>query len=130
MGIDRYLLDSDVIIEHLRGRHQAKSFILALKFQGELLVSAITVAELFAGARHDPDKEAIEALLQLARIIPVNESIARQGGHYRQQFGRSHGTGLMDALIAATSESEGAKLVTFNRRHFPMIANLQVPYER
>ncbi len=130
MGIDRYLLDSDVLIEHLRGRHQAKSHILTLKSQGELLVSAITVAELFAGARHEADKETIEALLQLARIIPVNESIARQGGHYRQQFGRSHGTGLMDALIAATSESEGAKLVTFNRRHFPMIANLQVPYQR
>jgi len=130
MGIDRYLLDSDVLIEHLRGRHQAKSYILALKSQGELLVSAITVAELFAGARHEPDKVAIDKLLQVARIIPVDETIARHGGLYRQEYGRSHGTSLMDALIAATGENEGAKLVTFNRRHFPMIANLQVPYER
>ncbi len=130
MGIVRYLLDSDLLIEHLRGRQQAKAYILALNSQGELLVSAITVAELFAGARREGDKEAIDDLLLLARIIAVDETIAKQGGLYRQQYGKSHGTSLMDALIAATAETEGATFVTFNRRHFPMIANLQVPYER
>lgn len=130
MGIERYLLDSDLLIEHLRGRQQAKAYILTLQSQGKLLVSAITVAELFAGARREGDKEAIDDLLLLARIIPVDETIAEQGGLYRQQYGQSHGTGLMDALIAATAETEGATFVTFNQRHFPMIANLQVPYER
>lgn len=130
MGVERFLLDSDVLIDHLRGREQARAYILTLKSEGELLVSAITVAELFAGARHKGEKEAIDALLRLTRIIAVDETIARQGGHYRQQYGKSHGTGLMDALIAATGENERANLVTFNRRHFPMIADLQVPYER
>ena len=52
------------------------------------------------------------------------------GGLYRRDYGRSHGTGLADALIAATSEENGADLVTFNRRHFPMVSRLVVPYER
>lgn len=130
MAINRYLLDSDILIEHLRGRQQAASYILTLKSQGELLVSAVTVAELFAGVRQEGDKDAIDALLRLARIIPVDEPIAIQGGLYRQRYGKTHGTGLMDALIAATAEEVGANLVTFNRRHFPMIADLQVPYQR
>lgn len=130
MALDRYILDSDILIEHLRGRLQARSYITDLKSKGDLLASAITVAELFAGARYEGEKDAIGALLRLVRIIPVDETIAIKGGLYRQQYGNSHGTGLMDALIAATAEAMGANLVTFNRRHFPMIADLQVPYER
>ncbi|MCA1719025.1 MAG: type II toxin-antitoxin system VapC family toxin, partial [Actinobacteria bacterium] len=49
---------------------------------------------------------------------------------YRRDYGPSHGTGLADALIAATTEETGADLVTFNRRHFPMISRITVPYER
>lgn len=130
MAIDRYLLDSDILIEHLRGRQQASSYIVNLKYEGDLLVSAITVAELFAGARYEREKDAIGALLHVVRIIPVDETIATQGGLYRQQYGKSHGTGIMDALIAATAEIVGASLITFNRRHYPMIADLLVPYER
>jgi predicted nucleic acid-binding protein len=49
-------------------------------------------------------------------------------GSFRRQFARSHGTGLLDALIAATAEAHGARLVTCNARHFPMLADLLVPY--
>lgn len=130
MIIDRYLLDSDILIEHLRGRLQASTYITNLKSVGDLLVSAITVAELYAGARHEQEKDAIDSLLHLVKIIPVDETIAIKGGPYHLQYGKSHGTGLMDALIAATAEQIEATLITFNKRHFPMITNLQVPYQR
>lgn len=130
MAINRYLLDSDILIEHLRGKQQALQFIAELKAKGELLVSVITVAELFTGVRNERDEEAINHLLQLARIIPVDEPIARRSGIIRNQYRQSHGTGAPDALIAATAEAEEATLVTFNQRHFPMIANLLVPYTK
>lgn len=130
MIIDRYLLDSDILIEHLRGRLQASTYITNLKSEGDLLVLAITVAELYAGARHEREKDAIDSLLHLVKIIPVDETIAIKGGLYRLQYGKSHGTGLMDALIAATAEQIEATLITFNQRHYPMLPNLIVPYQR
>jgi predicted nucleic acid-binding protein len=36
--------------------------------------------------------------------------------------------GLADALIAASAEAAGATLVTLNRRHFPMLAEVLAPY--
>jgi len=36
----------------------------------------------------------------------------------------------VDTLIAASAEENGADLVTFNRRHFPMVSGITVPYER
>ena len=130
MAVKQYILDSDILIEHLRGREQAKTFLAQLNQDGELLVSVMTVAELIAGIRRNREEEGVEALLRLVRVIPVDESIARLGGSIRRQYQQSHGTGIVDALIAATAELTGATLITFNQRHFPMIANLQVPYER
>jgi len=37
---------------------------------------------------------------------------------------------MADALIAASAKSRGAELVTFNRRHYAMVEDLTVPYER
>lgn len=130
MVINRYILDSDILIEHLRGRPQAGSFITQLKSEGELYVSSITVAELYSGFRNDREREAIATLLSLVRVIPVDETIAKRGGLIRNHYKQSHGTGLHDALIAATAEVNDATLITFNRRHFPMLSNLQIPYER
>jgi predicted nucleic acid-binding protein len=55
--------------------------------------------------------------------------VAQLGGLYRREYRASHGTGIADALIAATAEDSGAGLVSFNRRHFPMV-EITVPYER
>ena len=49
---------------------------------------------------------------------------------WRRQYGRSHGTGLADALIAASVAAAGGTLATLNRRHFPMLAEVLVPYAK
>jgi predicted nucleic acid-binding protein len=49
---------------------------------------------------------------------------------YRRDYGKSHGVGLADALIAATAELNQATLVTLNQKHFPMIIDIMVPYQK
>jgi predicted nucleic acid-binding protein len=89
----------------------------------------ISVAELFAGVRGDEEERSLRQFLLAFDAVPVSEKVARTGGLYRRDYGPSHGTGLADALIAATVEENGAKLVSFNRRHFPMV-EVTVPCER
>ena len=124
---DRLLLDSDVLIEYLRGRREAVEYLEGIT--SDLYISAISVAELFAGVRDNEEEESLKQFLLAFTVLPVTEKVARLGGIYRRDFGPGHGTGLADALIAATAEENGAYLVTFNRRHFPMV-EITVPYER
>lgn len=125
---NQYLLDSDTLIEYLRGREQALAFFSNLV--GNLAVSVITVAELYAGVRNDRERQILADFLAMLTIIPVDRAIAERGGLYCRQYKQSHGTGLDNALIAATAVTTGSRLVSFNRRHFPMITDLVVPYER
>ncbi len=125
---ERLLIDTDVLIEYLRGRSEAVEYLESLT--SDLYLSVISVAELFAGVKGSEEEKSLEQLFQAFVILPISEKTARLGGLYRKDHGPSHGVGLADALIAATAKENGADLVTFNRRHFPMLSKIEVPYER
>ncbi|NJN70715.1 MAG: type II toxin-antitoxin system VapC family toxin, partial [Nitrospira sp.] len=121
----RLLLDTDVLIEYLRGREEAVSYLESL---GEdLAVSAITVAELYAGVRGETEREALDRFMGAFVVIPVTQEVAVAAGDLRRRWGPSHGTDLPDAILAATAESNRLPLVTFNVRHYPMLANVAAP---
>jgi predicted nucleic acid-binding protein len=122
------LLNTDVLIDYLRGQPDAVTYLENLT--DPLFVSAVTVAELYAGVREGVERAALETFLATFVVIPVDDAIARQGGLYRRDFGKSHGTGLADALIAATAELRHATLVPLNKKHFPMVATVLVPYHK
>jgi predicted nucleic acid-binding protein len=124
----RLLLDTDILVEYLRGRREAVEYLEGLST--DLHVSVISVAELFAGVRDDEEERSLKQFLLAFTALSVTEKVARLGGLYRRDYRPSHGTGLADALIAATAEENGFDLVTFNRRHFPMLSEVTVPYER
>ncbi len=126
--VKRYLVDSDVIIEYLRGREQATRFIESL--EGHLCVSAITVAELYSGVKGSDEDTALERFLDAFEVVPLDRVLARLGGLCRQSYQPGYGTGLADAIVAMSAKSAGAVLVTFNKRHYPMVDDLLVPYAR
>jgi len=116
----KFLLDSDVLIDHLRGVEAARDFLDMLILDGaEICFSTITEAEIFSNVR-PRERDSIEALFGGLIRLPVDRQVARQGGKYRQQFRASHGLRLPDALIAATARIYHATLVTRNVRHYPM----------
>jgi predicted nucleic acid-binding protein len=116
----RCVIDSDILIDHLRGYSTALEFIDALPTdKGQACFSVISEAEIYANVRPG-EESAIEALFDSLNRVAVSGEIARKAGEYRAQYGRSHGLTLPDALIAATAFVIAAELFTRNVRHYPM----------
>ena len=120
------LIDTDVIIDYLRGQTDAVSFLDGTS--EHLLLSVVTVAELYSGVREGKERTALESFLQAFELVPLTPEISAQGGLIRRDFGPSHNVGLADALIAATAESRGATVVTLNSKPFPSLSAVFVPY--
>jgi predicted nucleic acid-binding protein len=122
------LVDTDILIAHLRGIAAARTWLRQARQNGPMTVSVVTIAELSGGIR-SAERHDVWALLACMRAEPASDIIARQAGQFMRQYRRSHsGIGLGDYLIAATAQVIGADLATLNTRHFPMFPGLQPPF--
>jgi len=96
----------------------------APSLDGELAVSAVTLAELHFGVLVAADAGArAERLRRLALVerlfdpLPVDEAVAREYGVLAAAVvtaGRQPRVRVMDLLIAATARAHGARLYTRN----------------
>ena len=124
------VVDTDVLIDYLRDQPEAVAFLEGT--EQPLATSVITVAELYVGVRDGEERRRldafVDAFVEAFDVLALDRAPALRAGLWRRLYGPSHGTGLADALIAASAEAAGATLVTLNRRHFPVLAEVLVPY--
>ena len=124
----RLLLDTDVLIDFLRGQPQAVQ--LLEDADCEFYVSAVSVAELYVGVRDGREREVLDQLVSLLQTIEISTEIAQQAGLWRREYSKSHGTGIIDALIAACADASQVPLATLNVKHFLMLPNVSAPYRK
>ena len=124
----RLLLDTDVLIDFLRGQPQAIQLLEDTDY--EFYLSAVSVAELYVGVRDGKEREVLDQLVGLLQTVEISTEIAQQAGLWRREYGKSHGTGIIDALIAACADTLQIPLATLNVKHFPMLPNVSAPYRK
>jgi predicted nucleic acid-binding protein len=118
------LVDSDVLIAHLRGMSVAHQWLLdARQRTGPLAVSVVSVAEILGGMRSGERRE-VNRLLGALQTLAVDDVVARLAGELRRRYRRSHAA----IGIAATALVHGCELATLNVQHFPMIDGLAAPF--
>ncbi len=108
----RYLLDSVILIDVLRGLPSAVSWAEALR-PGEAAISVITRAEVLSGGPDD-GQTAAQALCDLFDCLPIDAATADQAARLR----RSRKWKLPDAFQAALAQRNGLRLVTRNSKDF------------
>jgi predicted nucleic acid-binding protein len=122
------LVDSDVLIAHLRGVAVARDWLVGARNDGPLAISAVSIVELIGGMR-TVERREVWRLLASFRVESATEMVARRAGDMMRRYRRSHNRiGLGDYLIAATADVQGLELATLNVRHFPMFEGLQPPF--
>jgi predicted nucleic acid-binding protein len=119
------LVDSDVLIAHLRGVEVARDRLFgARRRTGPLAVSVVSIAEITGGMRSGQRME-VTRLLGSLQPMPIDASVAWWAGEFR----RSHAAiGTADYLIAACAEVHGCELATLDVEHFPMFDGLEPPF--
>ncbi len=117
----RYLLDTTVLVGHLRGRGEVSDLILRLLAGGNSLgICCVNVAEIERGIR-PKERRAAEALLERLEFLDTTMEAATRAGRYQSELSRGGRTiHLADALIAGTARAHGAEVVTDNVADFPM----------
>lgn len=113
--MDKYLVDSDIIIWYLKGGEKEAELLEKLSKNGDLFFSVVTITEVRVGLT----KQAAKVINQLKNIfvpLQITPEIAELAGAYKQKYKLD----IADMLIAATARTHDLILVTYNKKHFPM----------
>lgn len=123
------LLDTSILIDHLRGHRPAQVVLQDVARQGHrLAASVLTRLEVFAGMRPQ-DETVTRRLLDVLDWVPVDKALADDAGRLANYYLKSHpGIDPVDYVIAATTDRIDALLWTRNLKHFPMFPGLKAPY--
>jgi predicted nucleic acid-binding protein len=116
------IIDTDVLIWVLRGQETwiERFEKMVRDAQGNVFVTAVQIAEIYAGVR-PKEIQKVETFLTSLRSVDLNDETGRVAGRYMNDYGKSHKVTLADAFIAATAVTKNLKLWTSNKKHYPML---------
>ena len=72
------LVDTDVLVDFLRGHPRAAAFVESRA--DRIILSAIVVAELYAGVKGERERAALDDFVSLFPVVPVALDVAKAGG--------------------------------------------------
>jgi tRNA(fMet)-specific endonuclease VapC len=126
------LLDSDWLIDFLGGEPSAHALISPM-MAGGIAISVVTYMEVYDGIERSTtpheEERAFRGFLRVARVLPVNRTIARRAARVRAHLrsrGRPVRRGALDLVIAATALTHDLMLVSRNAADYEDIPGLKL----
>jgi predicted nucleic acid-binding protein len=127
MGTGNILIDTSIIIDHLRKKNKKKSQLFNIIDIHNLFVSTVTLYELFAGAIDEQKRKDINDFLSIVEILPFTRETAEQAGAiYLSLRAKNELIDVGDIFIGATALMHKLPLMTLNVKHFSRIEKLKV----
>jgi len=118
--MNRYLLDSNIIIDFLLKRPKSIKILEDISLNNAPSTSPICIAEVQLGVKKGEEYKTNQFLDSLI-IYDLTKEIADLSGKLIREYKEIGKTlNLIDALIAATCIINDLTLVTYNTRHYFM----------
>ena len=116
----KYLLDTTIIIDHLRGNKKVNSYLEIIGQRGDIAgCCCINIAETYAGMRKK-EKEKTDRFIESLYYFEVTKEVAKLAGELRQKcFKQGKTLATTDVIIAATAITYNLILITKNIKHYP-----------
>ncbi len=123
------LLDTDVAVDILRGYPPAVAWLNQLGAT-PLGMPGLVVMELLQGCQNKAEQQRIEQIFGNYALHWASDLDCQRALVDFADYHLSHNLGLLDALIAHTAVGLNEELVTFNMKHYNVVAGLKTlqPY--
>lgn len=126
MECERLLIDTSILIDHLRKTQKDKTLLFLLASRCDYSISAITEFE-FAIRATPPNRQFTQELLASLPVLPFDSTCAKTAVEiYRVLKATNQLISLPDIFIAATAMVHDLQSLTLNRKHFERVDGLKL----
>jgi predicted nucleic acid-binding protein len=130
MTHDTVLLDTDVLIEILRGRPKAGAWLRSIS-NCTIRIPVFAYLEVLLGARDKRELEKLKKELSCFAMAETRTGDSRIATTWFERFRLSNGVGIIDCFLGAIALRENVPLYTFNVKHYRCLEGImvRVPYK-
>ncbi len=121
MGIIKAVFDTNILIDYLSGKEEARQEIKRYK---DPQISIITKMEVLVGTRKD-NEPIIKEFLNSFCVIDLNDEIIELTVTIRKEYKIK----IFDAIIWATAKYKNSILITRNTKDFLNAVDVRIPYD-
>lgn len=125
----RVLLDTDIIIDVIRGYKPTIQRLERLELTAEITTSVVTCLELIVGCQNKESLRVAMEFVESFQILPVTVISSEMVISLMKRYNLSHGLLEADALIAAIALENALPLLTRNTKDFRFIEALTLASE-
>ena len=128
MANNGIIVDTTILIDFLRKKNKEKALLWKLKeIHKNLLISSISVFELYAGAIDNRKIKDVKSLLKWLDIVEFDEEIAEMAGNnFIALKMQNKVIDYRDLFIGTTAVFYNLGVATLNIQHFENIPNVQI----
>jgi predicted nucleic acid-binding protein len=120
------LLDTDIIIDYLRGRDQLLRDLLREQLNDtvRLYISSLTLYELYAGKMSIKQEAVVEEIIKSFKIIELDQKLLQWAGEKRRTLKKT--VQVIDYFIEVTAVYNNLTLVTRNLKDHTQILDVSL----
>jgi len=120
----KFLVDTDVIIDYLKGIRPAKELFRTRDIV--IYCSILSKKELLSKAGiSNSERKKITSLLSNIKVLKIDKDISNKYDKLLKKYGEQQNL-IADYLIAATAWSKNLPLLTRNLKHFEKIKEIRL----
>ena len=125
-GMEKIVVDTDIIIDYLGGARTAAAFLESIDPQFRS-TTTVNCMEVLQGARNSTESRKLDTFLNATfEILPLTPKSCATALDLIRRHALPSGLRTGDALIAAVAIENEARLATGNSRHFRDIKGLAI----
>jgi tRNA(fMet)-specific endonuclease VapC len=126
MEATNLVVDTSVFIEYLRAKNKQKTTLFSIT-NSNLLISAVTVYELYMGATNEEKKDDVQLLIKNNIVLPFSAEVAAKASAiYHELKKKNQIIEFRDIFIGAISIVYDMPLKTLNKKHFQRIKGVKI----
>jgi predicted nucleic acid-binding protein len=119
------LFDTNILIEIYRNNQKIITLVNKIG-SANTVISDVTRAELFYGARNKLELQAIRKHLNKLPVLHIQSVISEMAVNLVEKYCLSHQLDIEDALIAATAIHHDIELLTLNLKDFQFLPDIKI----
>jgi predicted nucleic acid-binding protein len=117
------LCDTNIFISAFNGRQDTIDQLDKIGLD-EIVLSAVTVMELFQGMGNKEELAQMKKKIKYYDVVQMDEDISIKAVEFIESYKLSHGLSIPDAIIGATAVTYQIPLYTYNTRDFDFLPGI------